>query len=461
MFLVAGIPRASTTLVAKLISLTDNAFCYAGETHLIPFLHRYFEFFPCHPEKIDHIIHELNQTLTLTMLEAPRYNVSKGAHPGNLIFDESHVKSLIDQVRPFLRNGIYGARLFNHALTALENVLAEVSPRKILGEKTPDNLYALASFNQQTTTKSLIVIREPFGVLRSMDLRVKGNDPYSGVFGGGVESNIGIYLESMHAVAQINKHGNSQLVHFENLAEHPIDTVKKMYRFFGLTIDKQIESFLENGGNQALADKAPMYYQRLKLKTDNSSFNQNDLWKILNLTRESRTSIGYSDEELSNMGFDLSSIKFEGSVKNHLVPIFGFNVPDISPSRIWNRKLLNCWMKGRAQLVLYIKKIRSVNLTLNFISAYPENLLKDNRISLQVSANNAVLEKTHVSAGLNNTTVTVNLSSDIFLEMGNKAGYLMIDLEPEISYCPAAHSERNWDTRTLSFQLTSWSLKNA
>ena len=459
MFLVSGIPRASTTLVAKFASLTPQAFCYAGETHLVSFLHNYFQHFPCNPNRLEDVIKILTTQLNTTMLEAPRYGVSQGAHPGNLIFSEQHVSELVLTVREALASGLYGAQLYAAGLSALESTLRDVSQRKLVGEKTPDSIFAINTYAESVAIKNLAVVREPLGVVRSMAARVAGGDPFSNVFGGGIESNIGIYLDYANAVTSAVEKGHSRLVRFEDLATDPRSALIAMYKEFDTVPDEDVLTFSEQGGNQEIADRAPMYYQRLKIKTDFAALSPVDIWKVVNLTQQVRDNMGYSNQALIEFGFDIPD-KWPGpaDIPEALIPMSGFNEPDIAISRLWKSRTIRCWMRGSARFVIYLPSRKSRTLQLNFNSHFPAEVLADGEATLTAFIGEKTKDQGAVRSGSAAVTLNLVLDEEDLRPIGDSGAYTMVTLSSSHVYCPMVHLDASWDQRLVSFHAVDWNL---
>jgi hypothetical protein len=93
------------------------------------------------------------------MIEMPRYSVSRGAHPGNLVFEEKDVDDLIQSIRSHLKGQLCGSALYSASLTTLRELISKADQRTILGEKTPNNIFAMAEYAEVNATRHIVVMR--------------------------------------------------------------------------------------------------------------------------------------------------------------------------------------------------------------------------------------------------------------------------------------------------------------
>lgn len=448
--LVGGMPRGGTTVAAKFMSLHPDMFCYAGETHMIPFMHGLFGQLPCRRDKVDLVSKFLRQQFMTAMVEMPRFSVSQGAHPGNLIFEEKNVDDLVDAIRGHLNNQLYGVDLYKASLITLRELLSKskAEQRIIFGEKTPNNIFAMADYARLVATKNIVVMREPIGVLRSMKARVEGGDAYSGAFKGDLETNIGMYLEYAMAAQQVlNSSGEGLLVRYEDVAQTPATVVQEMFSLFGREAEERVVQFVEGKWDRDIANRAPMNYKRLNITTGYAELSPIDTWKVFSLTREFRKAFGYSDEEMAEFGFEVPSKWPDVEVPSKVLPLYGFHQTG------W---IGGPWMKCKGGLVAYMGKGRVHDINLEFKSKFPEQI--QGEVELRVSVNSKQREMLKVAAGSQSVTVNVKIRSDELVPMGNKGGYVVIDLASSVAYSQLGHTANGDDAREISFQLSNWKI---
>lgn len=447
--LVGGMPRGGTTVAAKFMSLHKDIFCYAGETHLIPFMHDMFGYFPCREDKIDLVTRFLHQQFMTAMVEMPRFSVSQGAHPGNLIFEEKDVDDLVESVRSHLTAQLYGADLYKASLKTLRGLLSKADQRIILGEKTPNNIFAMADYLGVGTTKNIVVMREPIGVLRSMKARVDEGDAYSNAFKGDLETNIGMYLEYAMAARQVlDSTEGGLLVRYEDIARTPATVVREMFKLFGREVEECVIQFVEGKWDREIADRAPMNYRRLNITTDYSELSPVDIWKVFSFTRELRNTYGYSDAAMTELGFDVPSEWPDIEVPSRVLPLYGFYYQTDGSDSLY--------MKRRGGLVVYLGKGRSHDITLEFKSKFPEQVQSE--VKLRLSVNGIQRELLKVNTGSRSTVVNLKIQSDELIPMGNRGGYAIIDLLSSAAYSQIGHTVSGIDAREISFQLSNWKI---
>ncbi len=448
-FLVGGVPRGGTTLAAKFMSLHEEIFCYAGETHLIPFMHGMFGELPCREDKVDSVARFLRQQLMTAMVEVPRFNVSRGAHPANVIFEEKDIDNLVESVRSHLNGTLYGVELYRMSLGSLGEILAKADRRPILGEKTPSNIFAMADYAGATTVRNIVVMREPIGVLRSVRARVEEGDPYcDDAFKGDLEANVGMYLEYAMAARDVLRSGRDvQLVRYEDMAEAPARVVEEMLKGFGRAAEERVIRFVEGARDREIADRAPMHYRRLKLATSSTTLSPVDLWKTFSLTRDVREAFGYSDSAMVDLGFDLPLKWPDADVPTRVLPLFGFHRAEL---------LGGSWMKRRASLVAYFGKVQSHALTLAFKSEFPKRVGRE--VELRISVNGIERHTCSVGTGQQSTVIKLMVNEDELVPMGNKGGYVVVGLLSSAAYTPIGHTRNSFDAREISFLLNSWAI---
>jgi hypothetical protein len=445
---VGGMPRGGTTVAAKFMSLHPDIFCYAGETHLIPFMHDMFGHLPCRPDKINLVARYLRQQFMTAMVEMPRFSVSQGAHPGNLIFDETSVDDLVDAVRGHLTAQLYGANLYQASLMTLGELLAKADPRHIRGEKTPSNIFAMADFADTNIAKNIVVMREPLGVLRSMKARVEGGDSYAAAFKGDLEANMGMYLEfAMAARRVLNSAQGGLLVRYEDIAQNPATVLQEMFNLFGREPEERVIEFVEGIWHRDVADRAPMNYRRLDVKAGFDALSPVDVWKIFSLTRELREVFGYSDEAMAEFGFEISTEWPGIEVPSKILPLYGFHPAG------W---IGGPWMKRRGGLVAYLGTGRSHNLTLELKSKFPEH--DQGEVELRISVSGVLREVRKVSSGSCSTRVDLKIQADDLVPMGTQGGYAVIDLVSSLTYCEIGHDQGGNNDHEISFQMANWKI---
>lgn len=448
-YIVGGMPRGGTTVAAKFLSLNNDIFCYAGETHLIPFMHSLFGDLPCRHDKIELVGQFLKQQFMTAMVEMPKFSVSQGAHPGNDVFDEDDVNDLIGAVKNSLNEGLYGAELHKASLKILRDLLTRADHRRILGEKTPSNVFAMADYATKGFLTNVVVMREPFGVVRSMQARVKGGDAYSKPFQGTIEANIGVYLEYSKAAKKIlDCSSNSLLIRYEDMAEDPCAVIDQMFRIFGRDVEECVANFVDGQWDVEVANRAPMNYKRLKVKTDYSDMPPVDLWKIAALTHSVRESFGYSDQEMNRMGIDVSTNWPGMDVPLKLFPLYGFNSAGMF------KKL---WMKKNAGMIIYLNQRKGHHeVLLRLASDFPDYDIGN--VQLHILIGGDLIELVSVKTGKRVTEIVLDINSRHAIPMGKEGGCVIVEFESSLSHNELGHSSTGHDAIEKSFCLLDWSI---
>lgn len=444
-FIVGGMPRGGTTIAAKFMSLHSDIFCYAGETSLVPLLFDLFEHFPCQPDNLDTVLMFLRSQLQTTMIEMPRFSVSRGAHPANLIFNEAALDQVMLAIGSALSAGYYGKKLYESALVTLGEVIAQADRRSIIGEKTPNNVFALAEFYGEGACIPVLAVREPIGTIRSMRLR---DDPYAAAFSGTTEHTIGIYLEYGEAILRCLQHAKALRVRYEDMAEDPALVLKQMFGLFGRIPEDRVIAFVEHGRDKEIADRAPMHYRRLRINTDAGSLSPVDQWKILALTKSVREAFGYGDNLLSEWGFELVTDWPGDEIPAVVLPLGGFHAKEPNGQS---------WMKKQGTLVAYMPKGTGYTVELALWSNFPESI--GCPISLKVMVNGVVREELQVACGQQQTRVILDLTAADLLPVGAKGSYVVLKLCSSLVYAPVAIVPHATETRAVSFLYCAGEIK--
>ncbi len=457
MFLVSGIPRSGTTVIAGFLSLDEQLFCYSTETHLLSFLHHHFSVRPCNKSNIDAVTNELNRHLTSSLIEAPAASINRGyGHQGYALIDSSHIKFIISEVSSALTKGVYGFELFKKGLSILEEVFSGISSRQHKGEKTPDNLFAIANYGLDAPVDNFVVIREPFGTLLSMQDRIKNNYPHSEVFKGSIEYQIGLYLRYADAAHCALKLESSHRVAFEDVAHQPQESISRLYAVFNRKPSAEILDLVQHGGRQEVADRAPMKYRKpLRVKTDLSTFSLTDLWKINLLTKHARESIGYDDTFLKALGLVIPTQSPGNKLETKLVAMSGFHFHDNDGEM--SNTVKGLWSSGQSKLIAYLEQFKSYRITLEVLTLYPDKIITEEQVILTTLVNGNIQDEIKISAGLNQYSIDILLSPEDLLSM-DKSAYAILDINCSSSFCPLIDSIDSADIRRLAFQIVDWNI---
>lgn len=448
--IIGGMPRGGTTLAAKFFSLHEDIFCYAGETHVIPLIHGLLRHFPCVPRRKEEVVGYLRHEFMTAMVAMPRYSVSKGAHPANLIFDENKVEWLLSRLSTMLGRKLFGEEAHLFCMNLLRELLAECDRRPVLGEKTPSNIFAMAAHGAATSTLPVVVVREPFGVITSMRARIATGVEHSAVFGGDVEHNIGMYLEYAEAALQCMSESRALLVRYEDMANDPAAVLSSMYGALSRTPEERVIRFVEKGGDKTIADRAPMNYKRLAVRCNQNNYAPDELWRIAVLTARVRTSLGYDDAMLSSMGYELQEFFPPPVPAPMVVPLSGF-YPDSGQGA--------CWMSERGALVAYFPERSRNEISLKFWSCFPAGMLPFGIVNLRILVGGVVREELSVREGEQLSSVCLFVSADEMSPMANGAGWVRIDLHSSAVFSPLAQTDTGGDTRSISFLLAEANAK--
>ena len=448
-FIIGGMPRGGTTLAGKFFSLHPDIFCYSQETHVLPFLSNHFNGFPCNKNQVDCILGELRSQMRAVLIDMPLFSVLKGAHPGNILFQDGDVDAAVESIKQVLLAGLCGQELYIETLRVLRELIQPRVPRQYIGEKTPENLFAMAEYGGCSNTLKIVVVREPAGVIKSMHKRANNSeDVYASAFRGELETNLGMYIDYADAAARCLKDDGAVLIRYEDLALDPAGTVKGMFDCFGKSVDGRVRDFVEGKYDREIADRAPMNYRRLKVTNDLGGLSELDYWKVVKITEASRELIGYGARQMAGFGYPSVGDWPGLDVPCVVLPMSGFH----------EMEQHGRWMKKTGLLIAYLVP-SSGTVEIELRSNFPQLPPDRANNTLRVEVNGNVVEELGITKGQSHYKVVIPVADRYVTPMGKRGGFMLIRLRSGVSYSPMALLEGGKDTRQLSFLLTRAEVK--
>lgn len=440
--IVGGLPRSGTTLVAKLLSIQDEAFVYAGEVGVMPLIYDLFETFPANKKNFKNINRHIEQTLNQSMIEMPFLSVQNKAHPGNLIFDKIDVKNITKTLSELIAEGIHGKSLIENTSRILANLIRSKTDRPIVGEKTPDNIFVFPYLDGKNlpNTKKIVVTREPLGALNSMTQRALGGDKFSSQFDASLFGNLGLYiLYAEECVRSINN--GAYHVTYEQLATDPSNTLEDLYQYLNISYSERIRNFVINGDDQQLADKAPFYYKRLNTKSPQVKFEENIESIIYYALRYIHQKV--FETETCDICCEKQQFCFTAPQSDMVVPLnWGKNIP-LSGDH---------WVDKEANYMVLIhkhfeKKVIHIEIATSLSGEISLNGLEKIQIFYGI---NCILEF-YVKEGYLVKKIEIPLS-DVPRDE-NLKNFAMIKIKANFSFVPLAHLKGSRDIRRMSFKV--------
>jgi hypothetical protein len=359
-FVIGGMPRGGTTAAGNIFNVHPDSYCYAAETHWIPLLMEFAEFGPVPKVAFPHVERIAMQQNRQVLFEMARFAVSRGANPRALIFEESDLRPLTTAMVGLMRRGLYGQELCEAALPILRRHIVERTGKQVVGEKTPNNVFAFDAYGALGTKAAFMVMREPFAVVRSMHNRGKdADDVYAGVFRSDLVGLIGIWNSYVDAILDARRHERSVLLTYENMIKQPIEVLDQVYKSVGLSTNEQI--LKSASGLLKEITKGPPW-------AGMSPAEQSLIWHVTKPTRERA---GYGDDFYDQRDFDRAAMGGDVDLSGEQVlPVFGANTMAIGESVRW-------MMKRGCFAIQSAPGRRSV--TLKLWSNYPPDLVPENQ----------------------------------------------------------------------------------
>ena len=440
-FLVSGVPRSGTTTVANVINRHPDAVCYSAESHLLAFLMECAPDAPLPRQNLASALTIFLEQNRQVLLEMVNYNIARRRPKKWLIFDEESIRSYSIAVIDLLDAGYFGAELCSRALDILAGYLGRHFGTAIIGEKTPSNIFAVRKFGSMGLRHHVSVIREPFAVIRSMRARAShAEDIYASDFHGGLEHNIGLYLEYANAVTAVLELPCNHLFRYEDLLERPHYEAARLHACVGLI------------PNEAALDVA---VQRLRIVTPgdaSTSFRPSEIARIWHLTAAVRSRFdygNYSDPGLSR----IPDVQFDHS---SLVVVSGFHEPQAQGQ--------SASMMSEGVIAVYART-GSIQLDMTFWSHFPEELADQAQVArLDITSNESRLGAVEAPIGRAvMSAVTVRLGECIPVCTSASGSVYLLALKSSIAFrrstldisAQDAAANPLRDRRLLSFSLFS------
>jgi Sulfotransferase family len=218
--IVGGMPRGGTTALAELLCLHPDCYCFSAETHFIPIAHRFLTMAPRPPAARPFVEAEIAREVHFAIGTMLKYNL-------DLTEDKRHDIILDEDIDDWCRFLSALVMANGDAASGLAEVVARMgrffrakTGRPVVGEKTPDNIAAVAAFGPLGSRRVLAVSREPFAVIASLERRAEvAADPSAGSFGGPLHARCGLYVEALSAILAVRGQQRVQLVHYEHLVD--------------------------------------------------------------------------------------------------------------------------------------------------------------------------------------------------------------------------------------------------
>lgn len=251
-FVVGGIPRSGTTALAVALCAHPDVYAYASETGLFRFAHDFFRRAPFPPSRFaklkPQIDNDLDAALTLhtrdfVVQQARDLELLTERFPGVRLFplfDLLAAEGLKFEALELFSSGRHGSDLLVALSSFLGREFRTRSGRRIVGEKTPDNIKALADLRTaMPAMKAIATVRDPFATLKSMALRAARGEQHDLEFSRHLVRNIGNYLDNLETLAAAAAAGDQLLVlRYEDLLDDGAGVMRRAFAHLGASDDE-------------------------------------------------------------------------------------------------------------------------------------------------------------------------------------------------------------------------------
>ncbi|MFN3867844.1 MAG: sulfotransferase, partial [Hyphomicrobiaceae bacterium] len=251
-FVVGGIPRSGTTALAIALCAHPEVYAYASETGLFRFAHEFFRRGPFPKSGFEalrtQIETDLDTALTLhtrdfVVQQARDLELLARAFPDQRLFpllDDLAAAFFIDDATRVLAGGVHGAAAYRAVANLLGSTFRARSGRRIVGEKTPDNIKALADLRTAIPSmKAIATVRDPFATLKSMAQRAARGEQHDREFSRHLVRNIGNYLDNLQTLVTAQAAGDQLLVlRYEDLLDDGAGVMRRAFAHLGASDDE-------------------------------------------------------------------------------------------------------------------------------------------------------------------------------------------------------------------------------
>lgn len=321
--IIGGMPRGGTSAIADLFNCSDNAYCYYGETHWVPLMMEFALHGPAPSTSLKQMSEILLHENKHVLIEMMRYAIKLGsADEKILIFDDADIPVISEQIMAFVASGLYGAELLKAVLGVMRQHLSDKTGKQFIGEKTPSNVFGFAKFGTVGADRALMIIREPFSVIRSMRKRTEqSEDIYANPFRENIWPLIGHWIEYADAMLTADNFSNTKVVRYEDHLSGDIENVMELVNWSGLQDKTGPLSRIEQ-------EKMARHFKQTvpaQVSFENLGFFSKEAALVWYLTHAFRKDFDYQGDFFSSrLGltptFDTSSI----SLENAIIPLSGF-----------------------------------------------------------------------------------------------------------------------------------------
>lgn len=453
-FVVCGMPRGGTTFFGQLFNVHEDVYCYFMETSLFRQLFTFGRDRPFPAENLPLLEQWLRTEFWGSLVEGTeqarvrkfrrlvkyedllaRHGLAEPGGPGIRVWNQESFEPFLQELLDLFRNGAYGKDLFQQGLQLLARHFGNVTARRILGEKTPDNLFFLDALHEaDPALKAFCILREPYSTLESMKRRALRNEPFfDSAFSKEVLGGIVDYYRFMRAAYVYSLRaapGSFHVCRFEDLVHDPREVMEQVYAAMGL----------------GMTDAAREILPQLSIPTDKKHIQALDLSAtehrlIEMILGPMLTHFGYAHEAGDGNG---SAVDFSEGV----IALAGLHMGGELSNQVNDK-----WMAGQAELFLLYGSDRS-KLVLNLGCAFPAALgLQD--VVLTISAGDRELLALRLPPALPDFSIEIPLDRLDAMAASDTISAVVLTIASSASYTPITVAGLGADIREFSFLIKS------
>jgi len=458
-FVIGGVPRGGTTFFSLLLNGHPDVYSYFMETGLFRYANMLANEHPIPSENIPKIRDWLKEEFRHQLVggskpkvvnkfrrlqhyfdELEKYGLSEPSGPGLRVFDEQKMLSFLDGFLELLNNQYYGRELLLRSSALIRTYMSGVTERKVIGEKTPDNIYIFNDLCEaDTNLKTIAIVREPYTTLRSFTARSNKSNRLSDlIFPTKINLAIGEYLKCIQTISEL-KHSTPDnsfySYRYEDLLQDPGPIVADFHKNIGLAYNENALAFA-----QKIVSPFPS-------KKISDSFDNNQIYLIRKILGSQMREYGYNQEHYDE---DIFSLKTDMQcAKPTVMPLYGLTEMQSSDDYEFTSGFSSV---DSSFFLIFPSSIKNINIGISLTE--PKKMLGMS-VSIKIECNDINVADTVLSSDEGLRNISVNIDDINVDNFGKNALCCILKFTAGSSFRPVQHKGMGLDMRDFAFMINS------
>lgn len=443
-FIICGIPRSGTTLFGEVLNGHENIYCYFAESNLFYWLMMFAENTPFPKENLSLLKSILMSYIRSDIIDKIQnkdfledikyYTNLLGEQENGLgykLIDNNYLEKFVNVIIELFCKGLFGKELLKAGTDLLANTISNKTKRKVLGEKTPDNVkvvHWLLENNCNLQVYSLV--REPFHTIASMRQRAdRSMSSWDKGFSNSFYASMGMYLKYFRDIHQINNNyrlGHCHLIRFEDFVDRPTLYLENILQILQLPFTQKSMLFAQE-----------LVHSRKLSHPDDLGFSEVEISILQVVLGQAMSTLGYTSDFYKERGNKLKCWHInDHQLVEQIIPLYGFYLE--------NEKIINCWMQQEASLFLISINSRQI-LKINLWNSHFSEIVP---LVLEIYCNDLLITQHNLKVGEDN--IALRLSDLLPSQLSNSFKGFSIRLKASSSFRPITIIGMGPDVRELA-----------